>query len=115
MIIRRKGETTILRPKQDLVLVNGFAPAIRPSSLLPTYQSVVSHSQVGSSLSIMNKMSIKKREQTTIIKSKRPNKYRRKFSKEKFIENHQFHDYNVNKIDFSTAENFIYFYHLVFK
>ena len=78
MIIRRNGETTILRPKQDLVLANGFTPVIRPSSLLPSYQSIMSHSPVASSLSIINKMSIKKPEQASIIKTKRKDRYRRK-------------------------------------
>jgi hypothetical protein len=74
MIIRRNGETTILRPRQDLVLANGFTPIIRPSSILPSYHSIISHS----SLSIMNKMSIKKCEPTSVIKSKRKNRHHRK-------------------------------------
>ncbi|CAF0795978.1 unnamed protein product [Adineta steineri] len=91
MIIRRNGETTYLRPKQDLVLANGFTPVIRPSSILPSYQSIMSHSQVSSSssLSIMNKMSIMKQpEQTTIIKTKRKNRHRSKRCNEQFIDHH---------------------------
>lgn len=76
MIIRRNGETTILRPRQDLVLANGFTPVIRPSSILPSYHPIISHS----SLSIMNKMSVKKCEPTSIIKSKRKNRRQRKRS-----------------------------------
>ncbi len=99
MIIRRKGETTFLRPKQDLVLANGFTPVIRPSSLLPSYQSIMSHSQVSSSLSIMNKMSIKKQpEQTSIIKTKRKDRHRTKRCNENFIEQNNLQDYNVNLI-----------------
>ena len=94
MIIRRNGETTVLRPKQDLVLANGFTPVIRPSSLLPSYQSIMSHSQVASSLSIMNKMSIKKPEQASIIKTKRKNRHQTKRCNEKFIDKNNFHDYN---------------------
>ena len=80
MIIRRNGETTILRPRQDLVLVNGFTPIIRPSSRLPTYPSSISHSQVSSSssASIIKKMSMKKCEQTSVIKSKRSDQQWRK-------------------------------------
>jgi hypothetical protein len=104
MIIRRNGETTILRPKRDLVLANGFTPVIRPSSILPSYQSIVSHSQVASSLSIMNKMSVKKSEQTSIIKTKRKNRHRRKRCNEKFIEhNNNLSDYNVNLISIKNS------------
>jgi hypothetical protein len=96
MIIRRNGETTILRPRRDLVLANGFTPVIRPSSLLPSYQSIMSHSQVASSLSIMNKMSMKKPEQPSIIKAKRKDRHQRKRCNETFTEQNTFHDYNVN-------------------
>jgi len=98
MIIRRNGETTILRPKQDLVLANGFTPVIRPSSILPSYQSIVSHSQVSSSLSIMNKMSMKKSEQTSIIKTKRKDRHGRK----RYNEQNEFQHNN------SQESNFIY-------
>ncbi|CAF1525820.1 unnamed protein product [Rotaria magnacalcarata] len=100
MIVRRNGETTILRPKQDLVLVNGFTPVIRPSSILPSYQPIMSHSQVGTSLPIMNKMSIKKPEQTSIIKTKRNNRHQRNRSNEKFIEKNKFQHDNFSKNDF---------------
>ncbi|CAF2448961.1 unnamed protein product [Rotaria sp. Silwood2] len=96
MNIRRNGETTILRPKQDLVLVNGFTPVIRPSTILPSYQSIMSHTQVSSSLSIMNKMSIKKPEQPSIIKTKRKNRYRQKRLNEKFIEQNNIQNYNFS-------------------
>jgi hypothetical protein len=105
MIIRRNGETTILRPKQDLVLANGFTPVIRPSSILPSYQSIMSDCQVASSLSIMNKMSIKKCEQTSIIKSKRKDRHRRKRCNEKFIEKNNLSNYNVNLI---FIKNYLY-------
>src|SRR5262249_43803648 len=49
MIIRKNGESTILQPKQDIVLVNGFTPIIRPSYLLSLDQSVPLHSQIASS------------------------------------------------------------------
>jgi hypothetical protein len=94
MIIRRNGETTILRPKQDLVLANGFTPVIRPSSLLPSYPSIMSHSQVTSSLSIMNKMSMRKPEETSIIKSKRKHRHQTKRCNERFNE------HNVNRFLF---------------
>ncbi|CAF0863129.1 unnamed protein product [Rotaria sordida] len=105
MIIRRNGETTILRPKQDLVLVNGFTPVIRPSTILPSYQSMMSHTQVASSLSIMNKMSIKKPEQTSIIKSKRKNRRRRKRLHEKFVEQNNIQNYNFsNEFDQNNSQ-----------
>ncbi|CAF1262829.1 unnamed protein product [Rotaria sp. Silwood1] len=113
MIIRRNGETTILRPKQDLVLVNGFTPVIRPSTILPSYQSIMSHTQVSSSLSIMNKMSIKKPEQTSIIKTKRKNRYRRKRLNKKFIEQNNMQNYNlVNEFDQNNSQEST-FIHLV--
>jgi hypothetical protein len=96
MIIRRNGETTILRPRQDLVLANGFTPVIRPSSILPSYESIMSHSQVASSLSIMDKMSVKKTEQTSIIKTKRKDRRGRKRCNEKFLEQNNFSDHHVN-------------------
>jgi len=71
MIIRRNGETTILRPKHDLVLARGFTPVIRPSSILPSYHSINSKSQPELSLSIINKMSTKKNELQSVIKTKR--------------------------------------------
>ncbi|CAF1584816.1 unnamed protein product [Adineta ricciae] len=97
MDIRRNGETTILRPKQDPVLANGFTPVIRPSSKLPSYQSIMSHSQVSSasSLSIMNKMSERKQpEQTAIIKTKRKNRHRPKRCNEKVFEPHNYNVFN---------------------
>ncbi|CAF3308169.1 unnamed protein product [Rotaria socialis] len=112
MIVRRNGETTILRPKQDLVLVNGFTPVVRPSSILPSYQPIMSHSQVGPSLAIMNKMSIKKREQTSIIKTKRKNRHQRNRSNEKFIEKNKFQHDTFSKNDFghhiTHESNFIH-------
>ncbi len=103
MVMRRNGETTILRPRQDLVLANGFTPVIRPSSLLPSYRSVVSHSHVSS---IMNKMSIKKSEQTSIIKTKRKDRHRRKRCNEQFIEPT---DYNVTLIN-DSYRNLVFLY-----
>lgn len=107
MIIRRNGETTILRPKQDVVLANGFTPVIRPSSILPSYQSIITHSQplpLSSAASIMNKMSMKKLEQPTIIKPKRKNRHQRKRCNE---EKHFSHEYEQNT---STQNNFIHLF-----
>lgn len=98
MIIRRNGETTILRPKQDQVLVNGFTPVIRPSSILPSYQSMMPDSQIASSLSIMNKMSIKKPEQTSIIKAKRRNRHRKQYYHDKFNDQNHIKNHHVNYI-----------------
>lgn len=78
MIIRRNGETTILRPKHDVVLANGFTPVIRPSSKLPSHQSLLSHSQINSSVSMLTKMSTKISEQTPIIKTKGKHRHTRK-------------------------------------
>ena len=87
MIIRRNGETTILRPKQDVVLVHGFTPVIRPSSKLPSHQSLIAHPQINSSVSMMTKMSMKICEQTPIIKTK--GKYRRARKRSYHISNQQ--------------------------
>ncbi|CAF0901966.1 unnamed protein product [Adineta steineri] len=59
MIIRRNGESTIHRPKYDIVLDNGFTRIIQPSYLLSSYQSLPFHSQIASS-SVINKMSVEK-------------------------------------------------------
>lgn len=98
MIIRRNGETTILRPKQDVVLANGFTPVIRPSSVLPSYPSIIIPHPEASSTSIMNKMSVKKIEQTKIIKPKRKDRHRIKRCNEKYIEPKNFSNHNVNVI-----------------
>jgi len=74
MIIRKNGESTILRPKQDIVLVNGFTPIIRPSYLLSLDQSVPLHSQIASSSSIINKMSINKSKRKTKLEAQKVNK-----------------------------------------
>lgn len=103
MIIRRNGETTILRPKQDLVLVNGFTPVIRPSSTLSPSHSIRSDSQPGSSLSIINKMSIKKSESTSIIKTKRKHRYQRKRCQANSSES----NYHVNFNGFQSKEKSI--------
>lgn len=63
MIVRRQGETSILRPRQDPVLANGFTPVIRPSSLLPAYQAMAPPPAT----SMTKKLSVPKPEQ----KSKR--------------------------------------------
>ncbi|UJR37762.1 hypothetical protein I4U23_030455 [Adineta vaga] len=116
MIIRRNGETTFLRPKRDPVLANGFTPVIRPSSLLPSYQSIMSHSQVSSSsssssLSIMNKMSEKKQsEQTSIIKTKRKNRRRAKRCNEKFFESHNYNFPNEFHQQSPQNSNVIHFF-----
>lgn len=78
MIIRRNGETTILRPKHDVVLASGFTPVIRPSSILPSHHSLISPPQNNSSVSITTKMSMKNCEQTPIIKTKRKSRHFRK-------------------------------------
>jgi len=100
MVIRRNGETTILRPRQDLVLVNGFTPVSRPSSILPSHHSIISHS----SLSIMNKMSMKKCEQTSIIKSKRKDRHHRK----RCHQRNNLSNSNVNFILFGGGKCFVF-------
>ena len=95
MIIRRNGETTILRPKQDLALANGFAPVHRPSSILPSYQSIMFHSQIAP-LSIMNKMPEKKSEQTSTIKTTRKSRYQRRGLSKNFMEQNNLQNYSVN-------------------
>jgi hypothetical protein len=79
MIIRKNGESIILRAKHDIVLDNGFTSIIRPSYLLSSYQSTTLYSQIASSSSsIINKMSVTKSEQKTINKRKRKRKSRKR-------------------------------------
>ncbi|CAF0941955.1 unnamed protein product [Adineta steineri] len=78
MIIRRNGESTIHRPKYDIVLDNGFTRIIQPSYLLSSYQSLPFHSQIASS-SVINKMSVEK------SKVKRLNKRKHKCNKNEIL------------------------------
>ena len=73
MIIRRQGETSILRPRQDPVLANGFTPVIRPSSLLPSYKAM----DPPPSTSMTKKLSVPKPEQKLKRKVRQKKAHRR--------------------------------------
>ena len=73
MIVRRQGETSILRPRQDPVLANGFTPVIRPSSLLPSYKAM----DPPPSTSMTTKLSVPKPEQKLKRKARQKKVHRR--------------------------------------
>lgn len=97
MIIRRNGETTILRPKHDVVLASGFTPVIRPSSILPSLISPPQNNPMTA------EMSMKNCEQTPIIKSKRKS---RRFQKRC----HQIYNHSNNQVNLLLQSKHVLFF-----
>ena len=98
MPIRRKGETTILRPKKALVLVHGFTPVILPSSMSTSHRKEPAPTFWKSACSMVNKVSLMKPKPAPCIRNRRKKPKQIKRCHTEFQQPPDAQNYHVNSL-----------------